>query len=109
MSETNEIYFKIKIRFCNSNNHIEKLKLFSVLASELYLLFVIGTTLQTTLCYRVVTIALHQKIPVIEINSEPIETEEQELALFKEKGADILPKIVKEYEKKIKRFETPSI
>lgn len=77
-----------------------KIETVSLLASELDLLFVVGTTLQTTLPYRVVTTSLYRKVPVVEINPEPTGAGEQGLALFKGKSGEILPKIVEEYEKR---------
>ncbi|OLS22903.1 MAG: NAD-dependent protein deacylase 1 [Candidatus Heimdallarchaeota archaeon LC_3] len=79
-----------------------KIQTVSHLASGLDILFVVGTTLQTTLPYRVVMTALNRKVPVVEINPEPTGIGERGLALFKEKSGEILPKIVDEYEKVIK-------
>ena len=84
------------------NETFYKIETVSRLASDLSLLFVIGTTLQTNLPYRVVMSALYRKVPIIEINPEPVGVGERGLALFREKSGEILPKIIDEYEKKIK-------
>lgn len=68
-------------------------------SQEIDLLFIIGTTLQTTLPRNIFHNAYVGAIPIIEINSEPIGLDRYGVNVLKGKAGEILPKILLELNK----------
>lgn len=86
-----EMYNEVHFKFESS----------SLLANRVDLLFIIGTTLQTNLPYRIVMRSFYRKVPMIDINPTPIGLREHGVIQFKEKSGEILPKIVEQFEKEL--------
>lgn len=65
-------------------------------AQEMDCLFIIGTTLQTTLPANVFRIAYQRSIPITEINPNPIGLEKYGVRVIKSKVGEIFPSIIHE-------------